>query len=213
MNTVQRGSCVEDGAGVEARQEHHRRAVRQHAVRRDEQTVGVEQRERVQEQVVGSEAPRCVQRDRVRRQVALREHRSLRPTRRAARIEDGGEIVGPRVATSSNVVGLPHGERRRVCRAPLASAVTTCGARPARRAPGRTPRRTVRHRRPGRRPRRRSTRCSSGAARPRRARRRGRRGSRAATSRPGPRRGRRAPPPAHRGRWQRGRCRGRCRRR
>ena len=94
MKTVHRGKLLEHRAGIEAGEEHHPRPVGEHAVGRDEQTMGMEHRERVQQHVVGPEPPHLVQRGCVRREVALREQRTLRPAGRAARVEDRGELVG-----------------------------------------------------------------------------------------------------------------------
>ncbi len=94
MNTVQRGSAARDRVDVEAGQEHHPGAGREHAVCSDEQAVGVEDRQGVQEHVAGPEAPRVGERRAVRREVALREHHALRRTGRAARVQHGGEVLG-----------------------------------------------------------------------------------------------------------------------
>jgi hypothetical protein len=56
---------AEDLLHVELRQEQHRRAVQQHAVGRDEQPVGVEDRQGVQQHVVRLPAPIAVQRQHV----------------------------------------------------------------------------------------------------------------------------------------------------
>ena len=57
MITVQRGSAASTCVGVEARQEDIVRAAGQHAVQGDEEAVHVEDRQRVQQHVVGGEAP------------------------------------------------------------------------------------------------------------------------------------------------------------
>jgi hypothetical protein len=77
--------------------EDHPRARQQHAVVRDEEAVHVEERQRVQQHVVRREAPGLDEREPVRREVAVREHRALRAARRAGRVDDHGEVVAARI--------------------------------------------------------------------------------------------------------------------
>ena len=64
---------------VEARQVEQRAAGHQRDVGGDEQAVGVEDRQRVQQPVIGGEAPGVAQGRRVGGEVAMAEHRTLRP--------------------------------------------------------------------------------------------------------------------------------------
>ena len=68
---------------VERRQEDHRAAGQQHHVGGDEQAVGVEDRQRVQEHVICREAPGLDQRFGVGEQIVVRQHGALRAPGRA----------------------------------------------------------------------------------------------------------------------------------
>ena len=81
--------------GVEPRAEDHRRAVEERRVARHEQPVGVEDGEHVQERVAFAESPGLVQHLRVREQVGVREHRTLRLAGGARGVEQRGEVAGP----------------------------------------------------------------------------------------------------------------------
>ena len=210
MNTVLRGSCSSTAAGSNRGRKIIRGAVGEGAVGGHEQAVGVEDGQGVQQDVVGPEPPDPVQRQRVRGEVALGQHGALGPARRAAGVEDGGEVVGP--GDDRGVLGRLAGGgigQRAAARRRRASP-PRCRPGGRGRDPGRA--RGARRRPAGRPPRRRCRRCSSAAARHRCARRRGRAGRRPATSRPGRPRGRRAPPPAPTGRWRAGPRHGRRRR-
>jgi hypothetical protein len=84
----------EDLVGVEFLQEQHRPAGEQQRVRRDEEPVGVEHRERVDEHVVAREAPVVDEGERIRGKVVVRQHRALGAPRCPGRVEDGGEVLG-----------------------------------------------------------------------------------------------------------------------
>ena len=86
----QRQDCV----GVELGQEQHRGAGEEHRVGRHEEAVGVIDRQGVEKHVAGPEAPGIDEREGVRDEVRVGEHRALRAAGRAGRIEDRGEIVG-----------------------------------------------------------------------------------------------------------------------
>ena len=84
----------DDRVGVEARLKDHRRAGDQRDIDGDEQAVGMEDRQRVDEDVVGAEAPQLGQRPRVGGEIVVGQHRALRAPGGARGVEDGGEIVG-----------------------------------------------------------------------------------------------------------------------
>ena len=84
----------DDRVGVEARLEDHRRPGGQRDVHRDEQAVGMEDRQRVDQHVVGAEAPQLGERQRVGREIVVGQHRALRAPGGPRGVEDGGEIVG-----------------------------------------------------------------------------------------------------------------------
>ncbi len=86
---------AQHGVGLELREEHHRRASDEGAVGGDEQPVGVEDGQRVQQHVVAREPPQPGQREAVGRQVAVAQHRPLRLARGAAGVQHGGQVVGP----------------------------------------------------------------------------------------------------------------------
>jgi hypothetical protein len=85
---------VQHLVGVEFRQENHAAAVQQHAMGGDEQPMGVEDRQSVQQHVVGPEAPNLVQHQRIGRQIAVAQHRALGPPGGAGGIQDRRDIVG-----------------------------------------------------------------------------------------------------------------------
>ena len=84
---------TEDLVGVELGHEDHRRARQQDEVCRHKQPVRVEDRQRVEQHVVGRELPRLQQRVRVGGKVIMRQHRAFRATGGAGRVENRGEIV------------------------------------------------------------------------------------------------------------------------
>ena len=84
---------LDDQFGIELRQEDHRGAGEQRDVARHEQAVGVIDRQRVDQHVVVGEAPVVDQRERVRREIVVRQHRALGAAGGARRVEDRGEIV------------------------------------------------------------------------------------------------------------------------
>ena len=90
---------------VEPRAEDHRGAVEQRRVARHEQTVGVEDREHVQEHVALAEPPGLVQHLCVRVEVRVGEHRALRLAGGARRVEQRGEVAG---AAFDGVEGIRH---------------------------------------------------------------------------------------------------------
>ncbi len=98
---------------IEFRQEDHRRAGHQRDVGRHEQPMGVEDGQRVQQHVVGREAPVIDQRQRVGGQVVVAQHRALGAARGARRVEDGGEIVRSAVDVGEgrSLAGRERGER------------------------------------------------------------------------------------------------------
>ena len=63
--------------GIEFRQEDHRGAGEQRDVARHEQAVGVIDRQRVDQHVLVGEAPVVDQRQRIRREIIVRQHRAL----------------------------------------------------------------------------------------------------------------------------------------
>ena len=79
---------------VERRQEDHRAAGKQDHIGRDEQAVGVEDRQGVQQHVVAREAPGFDQCFGVRQQIVVGQHGALRAPRRAGRVEQCREIIG-----------------------------------------------------------------------------------------------------------------------
>ena len=79
--------------GVEARLEDHRRAGEQRDIGGDEQAMGMEDGQRVDQHVVGGEAPELDERLGVGGEIVVGEHRALRAPGRARGVEDGGEIV------------------------------------------------------------------------------------------------------------------------
>ena len=82
-----------DLVGVEFWQEDHRPARQHHRVRGDEQAVGVVDRQRMQQHVAVAEAPVVDQRQRIGGQVAVAEHRALRPAGGAGSVKDRGKII------------------------------------------------------------------------------------------------------------------------
>ena len=100
MNAVAPDERVQHGADLEARQEPRGRAGQQRAVQRDEQSVHVIDRQRVNEHVVRREAPYVDERRRVRRKVAMADHRALRTAGRARRVQDRGDVVVARATTT-----------------------------------------------------------------------------------------------------------------
>ena len=101
-------------AGVEARQELQARAGGQGDVRRDEQAVAVEQRQRVKEHVRRPESPRPSQRERAGRHRAVAQHRALRPAGGTRRVEQRRDVVG---APRHDGRGLTSGRREVLQRA------------------------------------------------------------------------------------------------
>ena len=102
-------------ARVEPRQPQHPRSRQQRAVRGDEQTVHVIDRQRVQQDVAAREAPGFDEREAVRGEIAMREHRALRAAGGARRVKDA-----------------PRGRRRRTRPSRIRSAprARDRGARP-----------------------------------------------------------------------------------
>ena len=84
---------LDDEIRIEFRQEDHRRAREQRDVAGHEQAVGVIDRQRVDQHVLVGEAPVIDQRERIRRQIVVRQHRALGAARGARGVEDRGEIV------------------------------------------------------------------------------------------------------------------------
>ncbi len=78
--------------GVEAGHQDHRAAVAERDVGGDEQAVGVEHGQRVEEAVGRGEAPECGEGFRVGDQVAMGEHGALGTARGARGIEQRGEV-------------------------------------------------------------------------------------------------------------------------
>ena len=85
---------LEDPVDVELRQEDHRRAGEQRDVGRDEEPVGVEDRQRMDQHVVGGVGPGLAQRLGVRDEVAVGQHRALGAAGGARGVEQRREIVG-----------------------------------------------------------------------------------------------------------------------
>ena len=79
---------------VELRQPDHLAAARERAVTRDEQPVHVKDRQCVQQHVARTPAPVLLERERIRGEVAVREHRALAATGGARGVENGREVVG-----------------------------------------------------------------------------------------------------------------------
>ena len=84
---------LDDLVHLERRQEDHRAAGKQHDVAGDEKAVRMEDRQRVQQDVVGREAPCLDQRTGVRQQVAVRQHGAFRAAGRPGGVEERGKIV------------------------------------------------------------------------------------------------------------------------
>ena len=82
-----------DFLGVELREPEHPRARQQRAVTRDEQSVHVIDRQRVQQGVAAGEAPDLNQRQRVAREIAMGEHRAFRFSGRPGRVQDCRHVV------------------------------------------------------------------------------------------------------------------------
>jgi len=72
----------------------HPRSGQQNAVHGNEQSVDVIDGQRMQQHVALGEAPLADERQRVRREIAVREHRALGPARGAGRVEQRREVVG-----------------------------------------------------------------------------------------------------------------------
>ena len=87
------GQALHDGARCELREPQHRAAVEQRAVRGDEEPVHVEDRQRMDEHVAALPVPVVLQRQRVRQQVAVRQHRALAAAGGSAGVHDGGQVV------------------------------------------------------------------------------------------------------------------------
>ena len=85
---------LEDPVDVELRQEDHRRAGEERDVGRDEEAVGVEDRQSMDQHVIGGVGPSFAQRERVRDEVAVGQHRALGASGGARGVEQRGEIVG-----------------------------------------------------------------------------------------------------------------------
>ena len=95
-NPHQRGRARQEAhhlLGVEFRAEQHRGIGQEGHVRGHEQAVRVVDRQGVDQDVVGRELPGVAQREGVRDEVAVRQHRTLGAPGRARRVEDGGEVV------------------------------------------------------------------------------------------------------------------------
>ncbi len=84
---------TQDFVRVEFWQEKHRGAGQKNDVRCNEEAMRVEDREGVDQPVVGREAPILAKRGGVRQEVVMRQHRALGPAGRAGRVEDGGEVI------------------------------------------------------------------------------------------------------------------------
>ncbi len=80
--------------GIELRQKDHRAAGQQHDVGCDEQAVGMKDRQGMQQHVIGREVPVVDQHLGIRGEVAVAQHRALRPPGRAGSVEDRGEVFG-----------------------------------------------------------------------------------------------------------------------
>ena len=100
---------------IELRQEDHRPARHEHHVCRDEKPVRVEDGQRVQQHVIRGKAPAVDQRLCVRKKVRLRQHRPLRPPRRAGCVEEGGKVIllPPGGVKAVGLVGGGFGEAAR----------------------------------------------------------------------------------------------------
>ena len=123
------GQAVDHLVDLEARQPDHRAARQQDDVGGDEEPVGVEDRQGVEEDVAVGEAPGRDQHLGVRDEVVVGQHRALRAPGGARRVEDRGEVVGPAVdrgergrgiadavgerAVALSVEGLEAGRQRR----------------------------------------------------------------------------------------------------
>ena len=97
-------------ARVEFRQQDHRAARDQRDVHRDEEAVGVEDREGMQQHVRLGEAPVVRERFGVGQKVALAQHRALGAPRRAGGVEEGGEVVFA-AGDGVEIVGAGRGQR------------------------------------------------------------------------------------------------------
>ena len=75
------------------------------------QTVHVKDRQRVNQYVVRRPAPIIFERERIREQVVVREHRALAAPRRAARVQNRSEIVCTAVRDFVAVALRRHGIR------------------------------------------------------------------------------------------------------
>ena len=78
---------------VELRQEEHRAARQQQRVHGHEQSMRMVDRQRVDQHVLVGEAPVIDERQRVRGEIAVRQHRALRAAGGARRVEDRREVI------------------------------------------------------------------------------------------------------------------------
>ena len=85
---------LEDPVDVELRQEDHRGVGEERDVGRDEEAVGVEDRQRVDQHVVRGEAPGVDQGPGVRDEVSVGQHRALGAAGGARGVEQRGQVVG-----------------------------------------------------------------------------------------------------------------------
>ena len=87
------GQPGDDRLRIELGEPDHPAAVEQRAVRGDEQAVHVEDRQCMDQHVAFAPAPVGLQRDGVRQQVGMAEHRALAAAGGARGVEDGGQVV------------------------------------------------------------------------------------------------------------------------
>ena len=128
-----------DFVGVELREPEHARARQQRAMAGDEQSVHVIDRQRVQQHVAAREAPMPDERQRVAREIAMRQHRAFGTARGPGRVENRRDVVrlrDDRVERRRLVVGAIE---QRSLAGSRASAPAPRGAAPrcARRTAGR----------------------------------------------------------------------------
>ena len=83
----------DDRIQVEARHELHRSTGYEADVHRDEQAVGVEDRQGMDQHVSGGEAPEVGQGACVRQQIVVRQHRPFRSARGAGGVQDRGKVA------------------------------------------------------------------------------------------------------------------------
>ncbi len=84
---------LDDQVGIEFRQKDHRGPREQRDVAGHEQSVGVIDRQRVNQHVLIGKAPIVDQRQRIRCEIIVRQHRPLGTSRRTGCVEDRGEII------------------------------------------------------------------------------------------------------------------------